>query len=133
LSFSIEEAMNKTAWAVSTLLLAACTHEVQKPPHKWTVKTSTESEKTVWVTRADGSRQCEKRRVPSPADVARQVQGAGIVVFRSRNGNDGQMHAQLCGSPTGRTVDLEISRPDLRKALALGFTTKGEGEPARAE
>jgi hypothetical protein len=106
------------------LPFAACTHEVQKPETTWKVKASTESEKHVWVTRADGSRQCDSRKVATPEQIAQQVQSAGVMVFQSRTGNDGQMHAQRCGSPTGRTTDLEIAMPDLRKVLALGFVTK---------
>jgi len=109
------------------LALAACTHEVERPDPQWTVKTSTDRDQKIWITRADGSQQCGPRS-PAPAEVARQVQGAGVLVFQSRTGNDGQMHAQRCGSPTGHTVDLLISRPDLRKALALGFVTKAAPE-----
>lgn len=111
---------------VMILFFAACTHAVQKEETQWRVKASTESQQRIWVTRADGSRQCDKNKgVASPAQVAQQVQNAGILVYSSRTGVDGQMHAQRCGSPTGRTVDLEISRVDIRKALALGFVTKG--------
>lgn len=116
--------MKKHLVLIAFLFLAACAHEVKKDNTKWVVKTKTESEQTIWVTRSDGSRQCEQRRVPTAAEVANQVKNAGIIVFHFRSGNDGQMHAQRCGSPTGRTVDLEISRPDLTKALALGFVTK---------
>jgi hypothetical protein len=116
--------MKKHLLVLAVLFLAACAHEVKKEPTKWVVKTKTESEETIWVTRSDGSLQCDRRRVPSAAQVAEQVKTAGILVFHSRSGNDGQMHAQRCGSPTGRTVELEISRLDLRKALALGFVTK---------
>jgi len=123
-SFLNGGALNKVCLILLSLAFAACTHEVKKPEKRWTVTAKTESEQRIWVTRADGSRQCAKQRVPSPEEVVRQVQGAGIMVFQSRSGNDGQMHAQRCGSPTGRTVDLEISRPDLTKALALGFVTK---------
>jgi hypothetical protein len=114
------------------LSLAACTHEVQKPEHKYKVTVSTESEKKIWITKPDGSRQCDPKRVPTPEQVAKQVQGAGILVFHSQTGNDGQMHAQRCGAPTGRTVDLEISKIDIRKALALGFVTKADSEQESA-
>jgi hypothetical protein len=117
--------MKKLFLVLAALSFAACTHEVKKPDTNWKVKAGTESEKTIWVTRPDGSAQCDKRKVATPEQVAHQVKGAGVLVFKSRSGNDGQMHAQRCGSPTGRTVDLEISRVDLKKALALGFVPRG--------
>ena len=105
--------------------LASCTHAVQKPEKQWTVKTSTESAQRIWVARPDGSRQCaSNKKTPSPAQVAQELQAAGVLVFQSRSGSDGKMRIQKCGAPTGRTVELEISRPDLEKALGLGFVTK---------
>ena len=119
-----------TTLVMLSVAFVACTHAVQKSESKWTVKTSTESNLKIWVTRADGSRQCDRsQKMASPAQVAAQVQAAGILVFQSRSGNDGQMHAQECGALTGRTVDLEISRSDVRKALSLGFVTKEAASP----
>jgi hypothetical protein len=112
--------------AILALALSACTHEIVKPNTKWNVKTSTESEQKIWVTRADGSRQCGQGKGQNPTQVAAQVQQAGLLVFQSRLGKDGQMHPQMCGAPTGRTIDLEISKLDIRKALSLGFVTKDE-------
>lgn len=108
------------------VLLTACTTEQKKPDTQWKVKTTTESEQKIWVTRADGSRQCapKKAKVPTPAAVAEQMKASGILVFQARSGNDGQMHAQKCGAPTGRTVELEISRMDLTKALQMGFVSR---------
>lgn len=114
------------------LALAACTHETVKPKSKWAVKTSTESEQRIWITRSDGSRQCAKATPTDAAKIAAQVQQAGILVFQSQNGTDGQMHAQNCGAPTGRTIDLLISKIDIRKALALGFVTKENAPPSEA-
>jgi len=112
---------------------SACTHEVSKPNTTWKVKTSTESEQKIWVTRADGSRQCGRGKGQEPTQVAAQVQQAGLLVFQSRTSTDGHMHSQMCGAPTGRTIDLQISKLDIRKALSLGFVTKEEGsEPSEA-
>ncbi|MGZ3733531.1 MAG: hypothetical protein ACXVB9_04590 [Bdellovibrionota bacterium] len=114
---------------VVSFALAACTHAVQKPQTQWQVKTSTQSEQKIWVTRADGTRQCGKQRPPNPGLVAAQVQGAGVIVFQSRSGTDGQMHAQECGAPTGRTIDLQISRTDIQAVMNLGFVTKDSPSP----
>ena len=118
--------MKKAAFLFALALpISASTHAVQKPEKKWTVKTTTESSQKIWVTRPDGSKQCAPNKgVASPEQVAGQLQAAGILVFQSRSGTDGQMRIQKCGAPTGRTVDLEISRPDLAKALSLGFVSK---------
>lgn len=119
--------------AALVFAFSACTHEVTKPNTKWKVKTSTESEQKIWVTRADGSRQCGQRKGEDPTRVAAQVQQAGLLVFQSRTGTDGRMHSQMCGAPTGRTIDLQISKLDIRKALSLGFVTKDEdAAPAEA-
>jgi hypothetical protein len=112
---------------LALLAFAACTHEEEAPKKQWSVKTSTDHDKKIWITRADGSQQCGPK-APSPADVARKIQQAGILVYKSQTGTDGQMHNQSCGSPTGRTIDLLISRPDLGKALTLGFVTKSGSE-----
>jgi len=109
---------------VISFALVACTHAMQKQQTQWQVKTSTQSEQKIWVTRADGTRQCGKERPPNPGLIAAQVQGAGVIVFQSRSGSDGQMHAQECGAPTGRTVDLQISRTDIQAVMNLGFVTK---------
>jgi hypothetical protein len=114
------------------LALAACTHETVKPKTKWAVKTSTESEQRIWITRSDGSRQCAKAPKTDPTQVAAQAQRAGILVFQSQSGHDGQMHSQMCGAATGRTIDLLISKIDIRKALALGFVTKENAPPVEA-
>jgi hypothetical protein len=107
-----------------SLALSGCAAE-QKQPTQWKVKTTTESQQKIWVTKSDGSLQCKpKAKALTPDAAAAQLKSAGIPVFQSRSGNDGQMHAQRCGSPTGATVDLEISRIDLTKALGRGFVTK---------
>ena len=117
---------------LALLALAACTHETVKPKTKWAVKASTESEQRIWITRPDGSRQCAKAPKVDPTQVAAQVQQAGILVFQSQSGKDGQMHTQMCGAATGRTIDLLISKIDIRKALALGFVTKENAPPVEA-
>jgi hypothetical protein len=125
-------AMKHLVVAAALLALMACTHETVKPKTKWAVKTSTESEQRIWITRPDGSRQCAKAPKIDPTQVATQVQGAGILVFESKTGTDGQMHSQMCGAATGRTIDLLISKIDIRKALALGFVTKENAPPIEA-
>lgn len=115
----------KAKWIFPAFVLAACTSAEQKPESQWTVKATTASQQKVWVSKDDGSRQCAgKKGAISPEFAMRQLKAAGVIAFQSKNGNDGQMRAQKCGSPTGNTVDVEISRADLRKALAMGYVSR---------
>ncbi len=103
--------------------LAACSTAERKPV--WKVKATTASQEKIWVFKADGSRQCAGKKGAISSDFAsRQLKAAGVIVFQSRTGTDGQMRAQKCGNPTGNTVEAEISRIDLRKALELGYVTR---------
>ncbi len=106
----------------TVLSLSACSTAEQKPV--WTVKASTASQQKIWVTKADGSVQCSKKPGFSPDFASRQLKAAGVIVFQSRKGTDGQMRAQKCGEPTGNTAEVEISRVDLRKALEQGYVSK---------
>lgn len=112
---------------VIPLLLSAlaCTSAPQKPESTWTVKATTQSQQRIWVTKPDGSRQCAPKSASiTPSGAAQQLKAAGIMVFQFKPGNDGHMRIQKCGSPTGATVDLEISRFDLPTALSKGYVTK---------
>jgi len=114
--------MSKVSLVFLCLGLVACSTAEQKPV--WTVKASTAGQQKIWVTKADGSVQCSKKGAISSDFASRQLKAAGVIVFQSKNGHDGQMRAQKCGAPTGTTVDAEISRVDLRKALELGYVSK---------
>lgn len=116
---------NLAKFIIASFLLTACASATQKAPTKWNVKATTEGQQKIWVSKPDGSRQCApKGKALSPSLAAEQLKGVGVPVFEARNGNDGKMYIQKCGSPTGSTVDLEISRRDITKALSLGFVTK---------
>ena len=107
-----------------SLFFVACTTAPQKPS-EWKVKASTESNQKIWVTKADGSRQCDRKtKTLSPEQAAGQLKSAGVIVFDAKAGNDGMMRAQKCGNSTGGTVDVQISRIDIQKALSLGFVSK---------
>ncbi len=117
------------SFALPLLLLSACTTEPAKTSTQWTVKATTEGQRKIWVTKPDGSQQCApKSSVLSPALAAQQLKVSGVPVFEFKTGSDGKMHIQKCGAPTGRTVDLEISRNDISRALSLGYVTKSTAE-----
>jgi hypothetical protein len=106
------------------LLLAACATESPKPK-QWTVNVKTQGEERLWVGKPDGSRQCAYQPTTiSPDQAANQLKSAGVMVYQFKKGTDGKLRAQRCGSATGATVDVEISRRDLPRAQALGFREK---------
>lgn len=115
--------MSKTSLVFLCLALTACASAEQKPV--WTVKATTASQQKIWVSKADGSRQCAGKKGAVSSDFAlRQLKAAGVLAFQAKTGTDGQMRTQNCGAPTGNTVDVEISRIDIKKALELGYVTK---------
>lgn len=103
------------------LVLAACTSTQQQPESKWNVKAKTSTDARVWVRKSDGSRQCEGAGKITPKSAANELAKAGVMVYLARAGSDGRMYTSVCGAPTGKTVDLEISGNDIQKATALGF------------
>lgn len=112
---------SSTIFTLLALGLTACSSAEQKPENRWEVKVKKESDNRVWVTRADGSRQCEQAKSVSPQAAAQELVRTGVVVFNSRTGNDGKMRVTKCGAPTGNTVEHEISEMDLRRVGALGY------------
>ncbi|MGE3261268.1 MAG: hypothetical protein AB7K68_05780 [Bacteriovoracia bacterium] len=106
------------------LAFAACTSAVQKSENRWEVKVKKESDNRVWVSKADGSKQCESPSKLTPKAAAQEVTAAGVVVFNARSGTDGRMRVTKCGAPTGKTVDLEISEMDLGRIRAFGYSVK---------
>ncbi len=112
----------KSIWIFALVILTSCASAEQKPEKKWEVKVSTKGEPKIWVTKLDGSKQCEPNSAQfSPEEAAKALKGMGILVYQFRSGNDGMMRTAVCGASTGNTVDLEISRKDLAKAQAQGF------------
>jgi hypothetical protein len=104
------------------LFMVACAGAGQQPERKWDVKVSKKGEPKIWVSKADGSKQCEPDSTQiSPEGAAKDLKGLGVMVYQFRNGNDGMMRTAVCGAGTGNTVDLEIAAKDLSKAQAQGF------------
>lgn len=86
---------------------------------------SPQSESLIWITRKDGATSCGTTKAQTLEEGASELQRNGVKVLGSRKGNDGKMHAQACGMPTGSLNAYEISRDDLPKALMLGFQEDG--------
>lgn len=81
-------------------------------------------EDRVWVSRPDGSLQCDEKPagLSDPVTKAKEeLSKKGVRVFEAKKSNDGQMRAQVCGMTTGNETRLLIPKSDLAKAKALGF------------
>lgn len=81
--------------------------------------------KGVWITRSDGSLQCDPKEEGTKNDPLKKAQAqlekSGVKVFEAKKRNDGAMHAAACGITTGNQTAFLIEKADLAKAKALGF------------
>ena len=77
---------------------------------------------TIFVSKRDGSVQCDKDQKTKIAlnEMAKELEG--IHIFSSKNQNDGKMRMQVCESPTGQFNVYEIAPKDLPEAKKRGFT-----------
>lgn len=96
-------------WVFGCVLAASCAAATKAPDR-------------IWVARADGALQCEAGSGETPERAAETLKKAGILVYSSRKGSDGQMRIQLCGSPTGTRNEIQIRGRDRAAAEKLGFT-----------
>jgi hypothetical protein len=76
-------------------------------------------EDRIKVYKNDGSLQCGMGKKIA-VDVMQNELGK-IPVFSSVNRNDGMMHMQQCGTPTGFVNVFEIPKKDLEAAKKAGF------------
>ncbi len=80
----------------------------------------------VWVTRADGSLQCDEKETEVANDrltkAGNELTGRGVQVIEAKKRHDGKMRAQACGFPTGNETSFLIPKKDVATAAALGFT-----------
>ena len=78
---------------------------------------------TVFVSKPDGSVQCDRDQKTKIAlnEMAKELQG--IHIFSSKNQHDGLMRMQVCKSPTGQFNVYEIAPKDLPEAQKRGFTS----------
>ena len=78
------------------------------------------SGKTVFVYKVDGSLQCGGGTKVT-AEVMEKNRLEGIRVISRKSQDDGRMHSQVCGAPTGHINVFEIPEGQLPTALARGF------------
>jgi len=82
---------------------------------------SDEAHATVLVYKDTGELQCGQGKAVKLDVMAKQLTSRRIRVLSSRTQDDGLMHVQVCGSPTGKINVYEIPASSLRKALRTGF------------
>ena len=75
----------------------------------------------VWVMREDHSLSCDPTSGEALEIAAQALEKRKIPVLATRKAEDGKMHAQSCGIPTGRQNAIKIRKSDLKKAKSLGF------------
>lgn len=81
----------------------------------------------VWVSRADGSVQCQPKSGKTLESSKEALERMGVKVLDARSESDGMMHMQVCGSPTGKIHRVQILRKDLSKAKKAGFKVTASG------
>ncbi len=83
------------------------------------------SEERVWITRPDGTLQCDEKPKGAEHDPVAEAKDEltkkGIHVLEAKRQNDGKMHAQMCGISTGNETRFLIPKKELTQAKALGF------------
>jgi hypothetical protein len=79
----------------------------------------------VWITRPDGSLQCDPKEEGTAADPVKKAQSqlekSGVRVLQAQKRNDGAMRAAACGISTGNETSFLIEARDFAQAKALGF------------
>ena len=87
-------------------------------------------EDRVWITRPDGSLQCDEKTAGTPQDpiaIAKdQLTKKGVHVIEAKKSNDGRIRAQVCGISTGNETSFLIPKSELAKAKSLGFEAIGK-------
>lgn len=82
-------------------------------------------EDRVWITRPDGSLQCDQKSEGAAhdpvAEAREQLTKKGVHVIESKKSNDGRIRAQVCGISTGNETSFLIPKSELAKAKSLGF------------
>lgn len=77
------------------------------------------SDGRVLVGRPDGSLQCGMAKGKSPEEMEKDLEG--IKVYAHLKRPDGNVHIQVCGSPTGQINVYEIPISSLKDAERRGF------------
>jgi hypothetical protein len=73
------------------------------------------------VFKPAGTRQCEAGAAAAPEALLQPLEAAGVRVLGRACGNDGRMHAMVCGGPDGRIVIFDIAPADAQAAAKLGY------------
>jgi hypothetical protein len=108
------------ASCVSLWVLSTDTHAFsRKSTEAGSVQPAADNQ--VWITRADGAQSCSPKSGQSLETGAADLRNAKVRVLDSHKGEDGKMHAQMCGAPSGSTNAYLIPKDDLPQAIAQGY------------
>ena len=78
---------------------------------------------------ADGSLQCDTKSEDNSLDrMQAELVANDIQIYKAYKSNDGLIHIQICGSPTGKINVFDINEQDVDKAQAMGFELIAQGE-----
>jgi hypothetical protein len=75
----------------------------------------------VWMARPSGARSCEPDSGLRWTQVLALMKEAQVRVHRVADGLDGKRRVQLCGTPTGRWIGVQISSSDVAQVEATGW------------
>jgi len=107
--------MKKTIGYLVFLTMAACsTLQCKKDQSMAAPKKD-----TVFVAKADGSKQCGMGKKIELDTMEKQL--SDIKTYSRSSKSDGLMRPQVCGAGTGYHNVYEIDAKDLQKAKSLGF------------
>tara|TARA_B100000749_G_scaffold280899_1_gene280948 strand:- start:24046 stop:24423 length:378 start_codon:yes stop_codon:yes gene_type:complete len=110
----------------SLLFLISCAQghcrkqEVSQLPAAESLKSEgSKNTDTIFVFKADGSKQCEKTGGVTLEAMSKEL--GPIKIHSSKKTHDGMMHLQVCGGLTGMVNVYEIDHMELKKAEENGF------------
>jgi hypothetical protein len=89
-------------------------------------------ESNIQVYKYDGTLQCGMGHEISLEEMAKELEGAGILVPAGHKDTDGLMHISVCGASTGTINVYLIDRGSLPAAQRLGYQTLVTREMTRA-
>lgn len=123
--------MEKLILALAFLSLAACTHgQCNNVPQRdkaaaesAIINSSGKAEDTVTVQvyKETGEKQCGQQAGSHIDKVKEILIKNKITVLDAKTQDDGMMHIQVCGAPTGQIHVFSIPKASAKRALGLGF------------
>lgn len=110
-----QEAVKRTKMIRNTVFLAGLFAGA-------TVLAAAKAPAKIWVSKIDGTLQCEKALPEAAlAEMRNELEKTHVQVFESKKVPNQMMVIALCGAPTGNENAFLISEGDFEKVEKLGF------------